>query len=346
MVRYSRWARHMLVRASVTVVVAAIVIALLLWMLPPRGKLAVLCSNNIESCRAVVNAYEKDSGHHIDLVRLPTSEALSRLRANADTPEFDVWLGGPAEAYVSAAEEGLLSYSGDLSNTDSIPLSLRDAQGMWVGVYGGILAFCVDESMSIEHPALTWDDLLMPRLRGRVVAPSPLLSGTAVTMLLVQYERKGDFRGVLEYLKELDAQLVTYTDSGITPARLVASGKADVAITFAPYCQAERDAGAPVEVIYPQDGTGYEIGAAAIVHGNDNEEIARDFMNFAISVPAQLLSSRRFGQLPTTSLIKDNLLSQLEVLEVPVLTEDVYSSASIRPQLIESWASKVRDGAY
>lgn len=336
----------MLVRALVTAGVVVMVIALLLWMLPPPGKLAVLCSNNIDSCRAVVNEYENDRGIHIDLVRLSTSEALSRLRANAETPEFDVWLGGPAEAYASAADEGLLSYSGDLSNVELIPVSLRDKGGMWVGIYGGILAFCTNEKVRNDYPSLTWDDLLTNRFLGRAVAPSPLLSGTAATMLLVQYERKGDLDGVLDYLKALDVQLATYTNSGMTPARLVAVGQADIAITFAPYCQAEKDAGAPVEIVYPRDGTGYEIGAAALVHGSNNDEFARDFLNYAISPSAQLLSSGRSKQLPTASLIKDNLLSQLEILEVPVLTRDVYSSARLRPQLIESWAKEVRDGAY
>ncbi|MGO1594368.1 MAG: extracellular solute-binding protein, partial [Ancrocorticia sp.] len=342
---HSRWARGQVKRLLAGTVVVGLAVAGIVWAQPPKAQLSVLCSNNVESCLAVAEAFEKQTGITVHTVRLPTSEALGRIRVSADQPEFDVWLGGPAESYVEAAGEDLLSPIGDLPAVKKLPHSLRDANGYWAGVYGGILSFCVNTELVSQVPE-TWEDLLSSDYEDEILMSSPLLSGTASTMLWVQYSRLGGTEGMVAYMKSLERNLQGYLDSGTAVARNVGRGNAAVGISFAPYCQAERAAGAPVELAYPEDGTGYEVGAVGLLAGSDNVQAGREFVNFAVSPEGQVASTSQVPQSYTTMALSPNLIDELEVLPVPVLGGDVSQAAQVRAQLITVWATEVRNGTY
>lgn len=331
-------------RFAVMIIVLTGIVAWALHLEGPRGTLSVLCSNNTQSCEALASAYEEKTGERIDLVRLPTSEALNRLRVTRQSPEFDVWIGGPAEAYVNAASDGLLAQM-NARSLDYIPESMRDPERFWAGVYGGILALCVSGDFDGVTPS-SWSELADPSYRGTIIAPNPILSGTAATMLWVHYERLGSVAEVVEYMSRLDGNVVTYTDSGTTPATLVAAGKGSIGITFAPYCDSQRRAGEDVVTVYPEDGTGYEVGAVAIVARAPHAEAAASFVEFAISADGQEIGTAGSLQLPTTTQLQGNLRDSLDALPVPVFATDMTLAARIRPDLISAWAKEVRHGTY
>lgn len=338
----SRWARRTLARwVAVAIALTALAVGLIV-SLPPRGDVAVLCSNNVESCRAVVDAFEERSDVDVDLVRLPTAEALNRLRGGAADPEFDVWIGGPADAYVQAADEGLLAPVPEAAEGSAVPAGLRDGEDRWTGVYGGVLAFCVRDDAGVDPR--TWADLLDPRLAGQVIAPHPLLSGTAATMLWVTVQRTGGVDPAMAYLAAVDAQLLRYTNSGTGTASLIAEGTGQVGVTFAPYCEGEQAAGAPVHTVYPADGTGYEVGAVALLAGAEHAG-ARELVTFAASPEGQLQGSLASSQLPTTTALPDNLAARLARVPAPILTTDLRAAADAMPGVVRSWSELVRDGA-
>lgn len=344
---HSRWAREQAVRLIAGLIAAGLAISGFVWAQPPRAELSVLCSNNVESCLAVAQEFELETGTTVHTVRLPTSEALGRIRVAADQPEFDVWLGGPAESYVDAANEGLLVPIGDLPSVRQLPESLRDTDGYWAGVYGGILAFCVNTDLLADADVPnSWEDLLGPQFQGGILMSSPLLSGTAATMLWVQYSRLGGTGEMVSYMRTLETNLQGYLDSGTAVARNVARGNASVGISFAPYCEAERVNGAPVKLVYPEDGTGFEVGAVAIVAGTRNHEGARDFVSFAVSAQGQRVSASQVPQSYTTPDLSPNLIEEINSLVVPVLGGDVSVSAQVRSHLITVWATEVRRGTY
>ena len=344
---YSRWARQQVIRLLAVFGVSGLAVAGFLYLQQPRAELSVLCSNNVESCLAVADEFEALTGTTVQIVRLPTSEALSRIRVTKNQPEFDVWLGGPAESYVEASQEGLLLPIGDLPSVRNLPESLRDHEGYWGGVYGGILSFCVNTDL-IQPTDLptSWDDLLDPRFEGQTLMSSPLLSGTAATMLWVQYSRLDGTEGMVSYMNSLEGNLKGYLDSGTAVARNVAQGNAAVGISFGPYCEAERADGGPVQVVYPKDGTGYEVGAVGALAGTDTPERAREFVDFALSSQGQAASGSQVPQSYTTSALTPNLIEELESLEVPIIGGGVAESAPEHSRLITVWATEVRRGTY
>ena len=103
--------------------------------------LTVLCTPQEDWCQVMVERFEEEFGVDTNYVRLSSGEALARLQAGAEAPEFSVWWGGPADGFVAANAEGLLEpYVSP--NAEAIPDDQKDADGVWTGVYVGALGFC------------------------------------------------------------------------------------------------------------------------------------------------------------------------------------------------------------
>jgi iron(III) transport system substrate-binding protein len=334
-----------LIRLGAGILVVLALVAAVVWVQPKPSRLSVLCSNNEDSCTAVTRAFEDRTGQRVSTVRMSTSEALARLKVPATRNEFDVWMGGPAESYAEAADLDLLAPIDDLASVAELPDAVRDPHGSWAGVYGGVLALCVNTQRVATVPR-SWEDLLDPAYEGEVLMSSPLLSGTAATMLWVQYSRTGSVSEAMTYMSSLDAHLKTYLDSGTAVAHNVALGTAGVGISFAPYCEAERARSSAVEVVYPSEGTGYEIGAIGLVAGTQHRHVAREFIDFAVSDPGQRAAASQVHQSRTTTASRHNLLQEITDLPVPVFGGDSLEAAHLRTRMIRAWSAEVRHGTY
>ncbi|MGP5671974.1 ABC transporter substrate-binding protein [Brachybacterium alimentarium] len=308
---------------------------------PVDHDLAVLCSNDAEICRAWTRTFSERTGYDVTTVRLPTSEALERIRHGEDLPEFDVWHGGGSEMYVEAADEGLLA-SYRSGESEGIPAAFQDTENRWSGVYSSMLAFCVapqavaELGTDIPH---TWDDLLDPALKGQISTASPRTSGTAYTAMSLQIDRLGADAG-RGYLADLYGQVLQFTRSGTAPAQVVARGEAAVAITFAPYCDAARADGSQVDVVLPDDATEYEVGAVAVLADAPHPEAARDYLDFALSADGQQAGTTSgIEQIPTRSDLPDNLAEILADGSYPVIGASLTERSARRDALL-AWFSE------
>ena len=86
-----------------------------------------------------------------------------------------------------------------------------------------------------------------------------------------------------DYLKQLNANVSQYTKSGIAPARNAARGETAIGIGFLHDYSLEKEQGAPLELISPCEGTGYEIGGVSILKGARNLDNAKLFVDWVLS---------------------------------------------------------------
>lgn len=302
-------------RALVTALFAAI----LLTACAPSNDLLFLCSNEESVCEQWRADFEHDSGIPTRFLRLPTSEALARITSERGKPEFDAWVGGPSESYVLADKRGLLEPYRP-KYFDSIPNQFKDEHAAWFGVYGSVLGFCINPHVLAEnnlpHPT-GWKDLEDPRLKTWISASSPLTSGTAFTALWTQTQL---FDNPEEHLEKVYDNVGRFTHSGTAPASAVAAGDAGVAITFTPYCEQDFDPNVDLEVVFPNEGTFYEVGAAALLVGSRSESEARVFLDWLSSARGQQAMGRAgIPQSPINADLPDNLQEFLASTNVKVL---------------------------
>lgn len=254
------------------------------------GTLRVLCSAAEEVCVMWKKDYLAVSGQEIEMTRLTTNEALTRMRLFRDKPEFDVWQGGPLEGYVQAKQQHLIQPY-QARDVAAVNPRWRDPDNYWTGIYLGVLCFCVNtetlQRLGIPAPQ-DWDDLLAPDLHGQISMSTPTSSGTAFTLVANQISRLGDEDRAFELLAQLDKNVLQYTSSGVAPANIAARGEVAVGLAFDSHCaRAQRTHHAPLKSIYPQSGSGYEVGGVAIVAGTNQVAKAREYVDYAVSLRSQ-----------------------------------------------------------
>lgn len=160
-------------------------------------------------------------------------------------------------------------------------------------------------------------------------------------MLGVQTGRFGSVPESIPFLRALDAQVVTYSDSGTDPTHLVAIGRAQAGITFDTYCEEEQRLGAELVTVYPSDGTGFEVGAVSLPKRAEERRQAEDFLAWVVSDEGQALASSIAGQVPISQHLPDNLSQRLVALDIAVYGADPQVESLKRSLEIGAWQAQV-----
>ncbi len=277
-------------------------------------KLMVLCTVEETWCAAQTAAFQQATGVATTFVRMSSGDAAAALRDEKDDPQFSVWWGGSADGYVAAQADGLLeAYISP--NAAAVPPQSKDADGYWTGIYIGALGFCSNSEVlaaaGLEAPH-SWDDLLDPAFHGLVSMAHPASSGTAYTalwtlMTLNQLDEDATFN----YLEGLDQNITAYTKSGSAPVQVVSDGQAAVGVVFAHDCTAAIAKGATnLQLTFPDEGTGFETGAMAVMKGAPDAVAAHLWIDWALTAEAQEVGAQAFAfQLPMNPDAKVSELS-------------------------------------
>ena len=280
-----------------------------------KGKLTLICGAQEDWCQAMTKAFQKGTGIPTNYVRLSCGEAVARIEAGKDNPEFDVWHGGPADCYIVAKNKGLLeAYISP--NAAIIPEQYKDKNGYWTGVYWGALGFCSNKKMldEIGVPVpLSWDDLLDPRLKNLVAISHPATSGTgytaAWTLVTLNDEVDKEAKAMdktFAYFKGLHKNTLLYPKTGVAPAQMAGRGEVAIGISFSHDCVKYYEEGMKGLVVsFPQEGTGYEIGGVAVIKGAKNPEVAQKYVDWVLTAQSQEIPATvRSYQRPTNPSAK------------------------------------------
>jgi iron(III) transport system substrate-binding protein len=307
-------------------------------------ELDVLCTPQEEWCQGMKQEFEAKYGITVNYVRMSSGEALARVRAEKDNPTFDIWWGGPMDSFVAAKQEGLLE-AYDSPNYKNLldPAKFKDPDNYYVGIYVGTLGFCTNKDWLAAHPGVqpptSWDDLLKPEFAGQVLVAHPSTSGTSYTALATVLQIRGEEAG-WEYLKKYAGQMLQFTKSGAAPAKFVGQGEAAVGVVFSHDIVNEIDNNKlPLELTFPAEGTGYEIGAMAILKGGKHRDAAQKWFDWAISAEGQALGPKyKAYQAPTVSGVQ---LSHPELLEVNLIDYDFQWAGEHKVEFIDKFTNEI-----
>ena len=290
------------------------------------------------------NAFEEATGIKVNALRLSAGEMLTRVAAEKDNPQASLMFGGSTDNYIAASNQGLLEayQSPELSNT---PENYLDPDGVWNPIYVGAIAFACNKDWfadkGYDYPT-SWDDLLDPKYQDMIIMAHPATSGTAYTVLATLIQLKGE-DAVWDYLKELDKNMSQYTKSGSAAPNGVALGEAAIALTFSHDGLQPTTEGYPIELSFPTDGTGYEVGAMALIKGGpaDEQENAKKFIDWMTSEAGQgCYAENDSFRVPTNTAapVADGLVT---LDEVPVIDYDAVWAASVKSEYCEQFENKI-----
>lgn len=308
------------------------------------GKVTVACGATEQWCAAMTAGFTRSTGLKADFVRLSSGEALARIEAGRDKPEFDVWHGGPADGYVAAGAKGLLEPYVS-ANAAAIPARYKDAAGAWTGVYAGALGFCSNTRVLAEknlRPPESWQDLLDPALSRNVAIAHPSTSGTAYAALWTQVQLDGGADAAFGYLAKLHSNVLQYTKSGAAPGQMAARGEIAVGVIFSHDCVALQQEGLKdLTVSFPREGTGYEVGGVALVKNAANPVTARKYVDWALTAESQEIGpTAKAFQRPTNPAAKVSLYA-FDDRTVTLIDYDVTAAGAQKAALTKRFDQQI-----
>jgi iron(III) transport system substrate-binding protein len=335
MIRHSLFA----VAAATAVLVAA----------PAAGQLNLYCSSpNTAWCQGMANGFEKATGTRVAVIQKATGEMLAQVKAERANPKGDVWWAGPGDAYLQAAEDGLLEtyQSPNLNQLQDWARRISEvSQNRVSGVYGGILALGYNTELQQKKKLPVpkcWKDLLDPAYKNEVMLGNPNSSGTAYLMLASLVQVFGEDEA-FAYMKALNANVSSYARSGIGPMTAVKQGEIYVGSTVLHGVINEIVAGYAVKPVLPCEGVGYEIGSMAIIKGARNLDHAKKFVDWALTAEAQQigLDVKEYA-IPTNKNVPLPAMVP-NLTEFKVISYDFakYGSSATRKRLLERWEKEI-----
>lgn len=314
------------------------------------GKLTVYCSVQNSLCEDITKTFSQQHGIETQFIHGGTGTLFGRIKAEKQNPQADVWYGGTIEPHFQAAELGLLEKYRPKAQADILPQfkSLMESEkGEYTSiVYLLALGFGINTeklaSLGVAPPK-SWQDLLDPRLKNEVQLPDPRSSGTTYSLIATLVQLWGEEKA-FEYLKQLNQNISQYVKSTLVTANL-ARGESAVTVGFVHSYATEKEKGAPVEAILPQEGVGYALGGASILKGARNLENAKLFMEFVLSKQAQEIPWRRHGlyQIPTNKHAERAPQSvKLDDVKWIELDFHRFGRAEEGKRLIDKWLHEVK----
>jgi iron(III) transport system substrate-binding protein len=319
------------------------IVVMVAWVSPVLGAQVLHMYSALDTAETqlYIPEFEKDTGIKVEWVRLSSGEVLARLRAEAKNPQVSIWYGGPSQDHISGKKAGTsVPYKPPLDW--GLQDNAHDPDWSWVGFYFGAIGFGsnTDFLKKAGVPAPTsWDDLLKPAFKGQIAIAFPYTSGTSYTVLATLVQMMGEDKA-FEYWKKLNANIHHYDKSGSAPVTQAGLGEVGIAVSFSHDLIAKGNAkGYPIISTFPKEGTGYEIGGISLVKGGPEPELAKKFVDWALSVRAQNLMQQwfRIPLNPKAEVAKGAVKAD----QVKLINFDAVKAGEDRDRLIKRWRSEI-----
>ncbi len=265
-----------------------------------------------------------------DSTGIITAKILAEI--DAGNPRADIFLGTSATSLLVVDSKGmLLPYAP--KGLDKLDARFRDARNPphWVGVdaYAAVICYNTIEAAKFNLPKpASWQDLTKPVYKDHLVMPNPNSSGTGFLTVSSWIQIMGE-DAAWKFMDAVHANMARYTHSGSKPCRLAAAGEVPIGISFAFRGARLKQKGAPLDLIVPEEGIGWEVEASGILKTSKKIEAAKKLMDWHISPAAMKIFNE-----------------YLPILEIPAIAEPV---EHFPPNAIEKmidndfgWAAKNR----
>ena len=302
------------------------------------GRLVVYCSATNAMCENAVQEFGKKYDVKASFIRNGSGSTFAKVEAEKNNPQADVWYGGTFDPQSQAGELGLLE-AYQSPNLPQITERFRDpgkVKGNYTSaIYMGILGFGVNT-----------DRLTKPEYKGEVQIADPQSAGTAYTALATFVQLWGEDEA-FNYFRQLHPNISQYTKSGVTPSRNAARGETAIGIGFLHDYTLEKNKGAPLELVVPCEGTGYELGGVSILKGARNMDNAKLFVDWALSKEGQESAWKQGESLQIlTNTTAEQAPNTPDPAQLKLIDYDFakYGSSDERKRLIDKWVETVKMG--
>jgi len=241
------------------------------------GKVVVYTSNDSNLNRFVFEAFTKETGIEVESVEAGSGVVFRRIASERERPLGDiVW--GVSRTLLRANKALLAPYA--FKNKDAVPAMFRDGDDLWLGTNVHLLVILQNTKLiPADAGPKRWDDLLEAKWKGKIAFTDPANSGSAYSNLTMLAQLWGNNDAAWDKVAQLLANTKVLNRSTLV-FQGVGNGEfaLGMSLEYAGYQWSSN--GAPVKVIYPQDGTIAQMEGVAIIKGGPNAENAKAFADY------------------------------------------------------------------
>jgi len=279
---------------------------------------------------------------NINWVRDSTGVVTAKLLAEKNNPQADVVWGLAATSLLLLKSEGMLEPYAP-KGVENLDPKFVDSSSppAWTGMDAWVAAICFNtiEAEKLELPAPTsWKDLTDPVYKGHVVMPNPASSGTGFLDVSSWLQMFGE-EGGWEYMDALHENIAAYTHSGSKPCKQAAAGETPIGVSFAFRGAKSKAEGAPLEIIVPEEGVGWDMEATAIVAGTDELEAAQTLVDWTVTKEANEMYNTGYAVVAYPGVAKPVEHFPPNLVE-KMIDNDFEFAANNRNAILEEWQKR------
>lgn len=278
----------------------------------------------------------------VKIVRDSTGIVTAKLLAEKANPQADIVWGTAATSLLVLDHEGMLTGYAP-KGVEKVAAQFKDTHNPpnWVGIDAWMTGFCVNtvelKAKNLPMPA-SYADLIKPAYKGHLVMPNPASSGTGFLTVSAILQLMGEQKG-WDYLDKLHANIALYVHSGSKPCKQAGAGEFPIGISFGYRGIQEKKRGAPIETVFPKEGSGWDLEANALIKKSQIKSAARTFLDWAISEPAMKEYSKSYAvvAIPTGEPIPEGFPK--EPLK-QMIKNDLNWAAKNRDRILKEWTKR------
>ena len=168
--------------------------------------------------------------------------------------------------------------------------------------------------------------------------PNPASSGTGYLTVAGWLTIMGEEAG-WKFMDALHQNIGRYTHSGSKPCKMAAAGEIPIGVSFAFRGAKSKAAGAPLDIIVPSEGVGWDMEATAIVKGTSKMAAAKTLVDWSITKTANEMYNTGYAVVAMPGVAKpvkyfpENLLAKM-------IANDFEFAANNRKRILEEWQKR------
>ncbi|WPC42309.1 ABC transporter substrate-binding protein [Clostridium sp. JS66] len=306
-----------------------------------KGKhLVVYVASREEVGKRLLELFKQKTGCTYEYMRMPTEEAVARVRQEKDSPKADIFMGGSCDAHTLMKSERL-SEKYICKNDNAIQKQYKDPQGYWIGFEIEPLSIVINKdrwekefgARGLKIPN-SYEDLLNPVYKGEIVMPDPNTSGTAYTFLASLVQNMGEEKAK-NLLRKIKVNVGQFTVNGYTPAQKVGTGEYLIGINFLGDQLLIKNSGFNIVTNVPQKA-GWNIDAISKIKKGPNGDVGKFFIDFCTTKEAaDALSNISLGMSTREDI---NSKSEIKLSNLDIYKNYDFTKASNdREELLKMW---------
>jgi len=279
---------------------------------------------------------------NINWVRDSTGIITAKLLAEKDNPQADVIWGLAATSLLLMKSEDMLEAYAP-AGVDKLDPKFVDKSSppAWTGMDAWVASVCyntVEAAKAGLTPPSSWKDLTKPEYKGHVIMPNPNSSGTGFLDVSGWLQMFGEEDG-WAYMDALHENIARYTHSGSKPCKLAAAGEIPIGVSFAFRGAKSKAAGAPLEIIVPTEGVGWDMEATAIVAGTANLDAAKTLVDWSVTQEASEMYNTGYAVVAYPGVAKPVAHFPANLAE-KMIDNDFEFAANNRAAILKEWQSR------